>query len=157
MAKHGHKYFGDFPMLFRWFSPISLYCARQGVPGWTRSRTNGAKFSQAELCVDGEAWQSDVEAWHTQRAHTPMNFLWCSYDFPMICLWFSYTRFSYDFPMMFPWFPYIVPFIFLWFSYDFRMIFRWLSDVFPMISLWFFYDLLWFPLNRVAQLKPPDW
>ena len=49
-----------------------------------------------------------------------MVFLWFSYGFPMVFLWFS---------MVFLWFS----MVFLWFSYGFPMVFY----GFPMVFLWF--------------------
>ena len=71
-----------------------------------------------------------------------MVFLWFSYGFPMVVLWFSMicskppTR-SYGFPMVFLWLSYGFPMVVLWFSYGFPMAFLWLSYGFPMVVLWF--------------------
>ena len=50
----------------------------------------------------------------------PWVFLWFSYGFAWVFLWFSY-----GFPI-FPW-------VFLWFSYGFAWVFPWFSYGFPML------------------------
>ena len=92
------------------------------------------------------------------------DFLWCSYDFMLMFLWFPIiSSCCHDCLMICVWclmifllllwssydclwFPYDVLTIFLWCSYEFLMVFL----RFPMFVVWFLDMFSWFPMICVS-------